>query len=186
MSKKRKVRSSPAEIEGTACHEAGHAVVCLALGMPFTELRVSPFRRNRPGGVLGPTPFFTECENGRERRENARKSIIATYAGLPAERLVDPDAPERYGSSDDALALKNSIDYEVYPRYWERHGDAYHLAYLERLRREAKRLVRLNGKAIRDLGKVISGRLESMSEDLTMSQEEVEKEIKISRNTLRK
>jgi hypothetical protein len=99
---------------------------------------------------------------------------------------VNPDAPEHYGSSDDALALRISVKYGVSPRYMEWREDDFHMAYLEKLRREAKRLVNLNKQNIRDLGRVICGRLMTMTKDLIMSQEEVEKEIERSGKILRK
>lgn len=67
--------------------------------------------------------------------------IIAAYAGVPAQRMVDPDADSGWGAEDDRNAWELSRIYELFPpgtSYW---GDTVHQAYMEGLRDQAGRLV---------------------------------------------
>jgi hypothetical protein len=77
--------------------------------------------------------------------------VIGCYAGLEAERLFDPGAPEHHGSGDRAVAFEQSFVWEVYPRRLGRVGDEAHHAYLRGLRAEACRLVRRHRRAIEAL-----------------------------------
>ena len=77
----------------------------------------------------------------RERRSIARQMILGCYAGLHAQRLVDPEPHPGHGMDDEGIAFKLSREYLVLPRYYSAIGDEEHRNYLGRLRNEAQRLV---------------------------------------------
>lgn len=127
-----------------AYHEAGHVVVATYFGLPTTDVTIV-----RDGDALGmvkhPPPLMLdlgEARVGVARRQAARQMIIASYAGLAAERLVDARAPDFRGAADDANAMQLSREYAVLPRHCGFVGDDLHLDFLERLRRDAGRLVK--------------------------------------------
>ena len=73
-----------------------------------------------------------------------RSHIVALYAGFVAERKFSLDADKRLSEEDDAMAFNLSREYEVMPRRQCAVGDEIHEAYLDRLRTEARSLVRTN------------------------------------------
>ena len=77
----------------------------------------------------------------RDRRQVGRASIVATYAGMEAQRRFDPSNDDG-GDDDERQAFWISSYYQVFPRYISCVGDDRHCAYLERLRGEARRLIR--------------------------------------------
>ena len=72
------------------------------------------------------------------RRKLARKMIIRLYAGLPAQRLVDPNPAEYHGESDDEEAFELSKRWGVFHRGMSHAGDDVHQAYFDRRRGEAR------------------------------------------------
>jgi hypothetical protein len=71
----------------------------------------------------------------------ARQLILMAYAGMAAERLVDPDAPDCHGASDERNAFQLSRTYRVQPRHLSFVGDAQHWEFLGRLQNKARGLV---------------------------------------------
>jgi hypothetical protein len=96
----------------------------------------------------------------RECQSIARADIVSACAGMPAQRLVDPDAPDFHGDSDDNAALRVSCQYHLYGRRCRIEGDDGHKAYLNTLRAEAGRLVRKQRKAIAKLAELLLQRKE--------------------------
>ena len=84
---------------------------------------------------------YGEALSRTAMRAEARRYIVAAYAGLEAQRLVD-DAPRAYhGRDDDQNAFEISCRYQVWGRGGGQVGNDAHRAYLETLRRESRRLV---------------------------------------------
>jgi hypothetical protein len=98
--------------------------------------------------------------NKREYRSNARALILSTYAGMHAQRLVDPDAPDFHGESDGNLAFEISVRCQVFPQYCDRVGDTRHREYLDRLSGEARLLVKRHGKVIEKFAELLLQRKE--------------------------
>ena len=128
----------------TAYHEAGHVVVATYFGLPTTKVTIDP-TDDAFGEWVHPSPFMLDLGRrrvGPARRQAARQMIIASYAGLAAERMIDPQAPDFRGEADNEGAMDLSREYRVFPRNRCFVGDDTHQKYLGRLRREARRLVR--------------------------------------------
>jgi hypothetical protein len=123
----------------TAYHEAGHAVVSFALELAVTTVSIRGGDEYH-GVCLKPNVLHYNTSSRQERRRIARDMIVSAYAGMHAQRLVDPDPPEHHGDSDDAEAFDLSRQWDVLPRGCGCVGDDRHLAYLDRLRAEAGRL----------------------------------------------
>ncbi len=128
-------------LQATAFHEAGHAVVLLHFGLPFTEVTICPGAGSL-GHITHPPPLGVEHQGARERRTIARRQILAAYAGLEAERLIAPDAPEACAEGDHDAAVELSRAHQVMPRGPVHVMDERHLKFLEGLRAESRRLVR--------------------------------------------
>jgi len=105
----------------TRWHEAGHTVAAKVLKVDQVTCK--------PQGIAGK----------REQRAAARRCIIATYAGMEAEKLFQPDAIDWHGDDENAFEL--SRQWAVIPRGSSVVGDDAHRKYLEKLRRESRRLV---------------------------------------------
>jgi hypothetical protein len=148
-----------ADLQATAYHEAGHAVVSLALGLAIDRISIAA-GRGYTGSCTGPSVLGYEAANPREQRSIARALILSCYAGMHAQRLVDADAPEEQGFDDDADAFNLSSECAVLPRSCQTVGDEQHIAYLDRLRAEAGRLVRRHQQAIRVLAETLLRRHE--------------------------
>lgn len=157
MAKPRK--RSAKELRATAYHEAGHAVITVALGLTINKVSIVPGEGYsgvcREPGVLG-----YESSSRRDRRSIARAAIVGSYAGMHAQRLVDPGAPDFHGEGDEADAFELSRMFEVFPRKIGWVGDEQHLAFLDRLRVEARRLVRKHRHAIDKLAELLLQRQE--------------------------
>jgi ATP-dependent Zn protease len=154
MTKKKTDQQPPVRPLLLAYHEAGHAVVGIALGLAVKHVEIGR-EGTSLGRCLAPTPLGYHAASRREQRSIARDEILATYAGLAAERLIDPDAPDYHGADDDEYAFDLSRQFEVMPRRCSYVGDDAHDAYLARLRREAGRLVLRHRSAIAALAETL-------------------------------
>lgn len=91
-------------------HEAGHAVVALAMGFPSVACELVATRgQATPGGL--PPPADTAPPPSREVEQAAALCHAAIcYAGVQAELLalgIRPPVPIRRGDDDHALARKH-------------------------------------------------------------------------------
>lgn len=125
---------------GTAYHEAGHAVALLVQGLHVEQVSIRA-EDDYNGSCVQPSLLMYNVTSKRERKALARRCIISSYAGIEAERLIDPDAPEWHGQWDFQNAFEISREYVVLPRACAHVGDDLHDAFLLRLRREARGLV---------------------------------------------
>ena len=133
----------PWEIRATAYHEAGHAVVMLAFGLEINEVTISPdAERDSNGHISHPPPLGYTTSSMRDQRSLVRAMILSSYAGMEAERMVDPDAPDYHGAGDTETAFSLSRMYGVLPRRMEYVGDDAHWRFLDRLKSESRYLVR--------------------------------------------
>jgi hypothetical protein len=131
-------------LQGTAYHEAGHAVVHLYFGLPIAKVSIVA-AKDAPGHVAHPDPLMLECGVYEETglvKQVARQMIIGAYAGIEAQRLVQPCAQEGHAESDFDMAFTLSQEFGVFPRHMSQVGDELHLNYLDRLRQRARGLVR--------------------------------------------
>jgi ATP-dependent Zn protease len=145
-----KKKRTPEQLRSTAYHESGHAVVKIVLDLTFKKVSIIP-EEDSSGRIIAPTVGGYECHSKRDRRVIARRIILANYAGLHAERLIDPNAPDLHGCQDELDAFQTSVDVCVFPRHMDHVGDVAHSNYLDRLRSEAGRLVNRQRRAITEL-----------------------------------
>jgi hypothetical protein len=128
----------------TAIHESGHAIALLAQRLPFEKATIRP-GSDFLGRVTHATPLMFEP---RERRQVARGMILCCYAGFEAEQIAYPHADAGFASQDYENAFDLSREYGVLPRSCAMIGDDAHDAYLERLKGEARRLMRTHWLAV--------------------------------------
>jgi hypothetical protein len=133
--------------------------VSLALGLTITKVSIVP-AADYTGVCQKPGLYGYHISDRRDARAVARALIVSCYAGLHAQRLVDPAAPEHHGDSDEDDAFYYSKEWEVFPRWFGHVGDEHHRAYLDRLRAEAGRHVRRQRKAIEELAAALLDRKE--------------------------
>lgn len=133
--------------QAIAFHEAGHAVACIVKDVGVDSVTIKP-GADSYGSCIHPSVMGFEFTNVPERRRIARDCIIIAFSGVPAERLISPDAPDTHGSGDEENANWLSREFHVFPRRMQNVGDEYHEEYLDRLRNEARRLVKRERRAI--------------------------------------
>ncbi len=153
----KKNRRTEAQQMATCWHEAGHAVADLVQGLAVNSVTCVP-HDDANGCCTSPPPLGYIAHTKRERRAIARMAIIGSYAGMEAEWLIDPDAPESNGGADNQNAFWLSREYGVYPSGTSYMGDDIHQAYLARLRIEARRLVRRHRDKIQRLAELLAVR----------------------------
>jgi hypothetical protein len=148
----------------TAYHEAGHAVITFAQGLTVHKVSIVPGEEYN-GVCVEPGVARYHPSNSREQRAIARAQIVSYYAGMPAQRLVNPKPPEHHGASDEDAAFALSRQFLVLPRYCSHIGDERHDAYRRRLRQEACRLVGKHRRAIDLLASHLFRRQELQGEE---------------------
>ena len=134
-----------------AYHEAGHAVACIVLGHPIKKLTIVETGESL-GSCLSPSPIFLNYgDTKRDRRRAARECIVTIYAGPEAQRLLKTAAALCGCDGDEESAFEVSRDFGVLPRGCSFVGDDRHWALLERIRLEARQLVRSHWPTIEAL-----------------------------------
>jgi ATP-dependent Zn protease len=154
-----KKRRTKKELRATAYHEAGHAVAHLALGRTNDKVSIIPgegFNDQCDSAGVGGYYYVNACQ----RRALIRDLIIGCYAGLEAQCFVDPNPKDCHGAGDDRRAFQLSREHEVLPRRLGYIGDQYHMAFLDRLRVQARRLVRRHRDAVAALAEELLRRKE--------------------------
>jgi hypothetical protein len=119
-------------LRATACHEAGLAVVALAMGLAAGSVDIAPMPGYRRGGCE------VCCEGGRNQA-GARARVVTRYAGMAAAWLAGPCALRDPAGWHHALVT--SRERGALPRGPRAGGEA-HYRQLGTLRKEANRLVR--------------------------------------------
>ena len=145
-----KKKRTPQDLRATAYHEAGHAVANIAQGLTIDTVSIIP-GKGYHGMCISPSVWEYDAASTRERRAIGRMIIIGCYAGMHAQRIVEPGA--KFGAEgDEHQAFQASRKWCVLPRY-SSVGDDAHLKYLGRLKRESRRLVNRHRDAIAALAK---------------------------------
>lgn len=103
----------------TCIHEAGHVVSATSFGVPISRVTVEDQPRLFCGDEF---PI-----------DDMAIVAVTAFAGIEAERVVDPGASEKGASVDFALAR------EVYGQYFRDQDEA---RFMERSRQQARALVR--------------------------------------------
>ena len=85
--------------EGTAFHEAGHAVISYRLGFPLGYTSIEP---NAAKGTLGVATGADRSDDGSDDADY----IVTLYSGFAAERRNNPCADERGAADDNRGAAK--------------------------------------------------------------------------------
>lgn len=121
MSRKRSSTTSLSVLpdrRSVAFHEAGHAVVAHHLDVPILQVSIRPSGRSLGRVTLlgvGMIDFGLE-PLAKARTALARDQIVAWYAGLLAQRLVDPNASHENAKDDEERAIEVSKENGIYPR----------------------------------------------------------------------
>ena len=159
-------KPSDKERRATAYHEAGHAVITIAQGLEIHKVSIVP-GEGYNGFCEKPGVSAYLDDDSKDRKlplSIARKLIIGIYAGMPAERLVDPDAPDSHGADDDKAPKERKDLRAVVPR-GSFPNDEYHNERLDKLRAEAKRQVKRHQHAIAKLAEALLERQELTHEE---------------------
>lgn len=131
---------SEAKAFKNAVRLAAHVIVSMRSSLPVDSVTVVS---ETNGKVSQPSPFLLNYGTSNQddaRRKAARDLIIATYAGLEAQRLVDRHVEDQQVESD---AWSLSREYGVLPPGCDHFGDDVHDRYMRRLRKKAATLARL-------------------------------------------
>ncbi len=135
------------QLRSTANHEAGHAVAAVIQDLRIEYSTIKPTKDSR-GSTLSPGVFGYEPSGKRAQKRTARANILKSFAGFQAERIFNPDADKRLSQDDENNVFWLSRTYCVFPRYMNHVGDDYHQDYLEKLRREANKLLRRHWESV--------------------------------------
>lgn len=146
--------------KNTAFHEAGHIVAAVRLELPITEVSTEVKLDRRNGNTYGhvahpPLVMFDGFHDGRKRRRIISGMIITLYAGYEAELRFDPKAKKANAREDYDQAWKLPREHGCIPRDCAYVGDEFYDAYLDRLRVQARRLVKAEWKAIEGMARAI-------------------------------
>jgi ATP-dependent Zn protease len=146
--------------ENTAHHEAGHAVAAIMLDLPFDYVSIGRGRDDQGepylGAICHPSLLMMPGRNSfRARVRNVRNAVMVAYAGIEAELCFDPNADERL-AQDDFDNAENFLSADgLFPRYPDEASAVRMEQILNRLRREARRLVRKHWALVETLAKAL-------------------------------
>jgi ATP-dependent Zn protease len=121
-------------------HEAGHAVVRAHFQHAIDGATVVPNEEQNTLGCV--TSQGLMLYDANVRRRVTRESILSAYAGLEAEKLVNPDYDPDQSVSDFDLAFELLRKYPGRIRGCSYVGDDVYHARLEYYRKESAKLVR--------------------------------------------
>jgi len=113
-----------------------------------------------------PSLLRYEDVSSRERRSRARDAMTSSFAGIEAERLYDPKAPDCHAKQDEENARWISRQYEVLPPGCAYIGDEIYEEFLNWHRCEASRLVRQYSLEIRNVALALSERRSLSAEEV--------------------
>ena len=116
--------------ERVAYHEAGHAVMCYELHLPFKRVSIVPDAESagRVHPHDPPPGFRPDCETDLRTEQRIKHQVMALLAGSLAENLAARPGPQRWaeGDSDNALSFATYVtgsgeEASAYVRWlWER------------------------------------------------------------------
>ena len=152
-----------------AYHEAGHAVTAIVLNLKIVTVTIE--RGEDSQGtckVFGVMAY--RYTNLRERKSIARDYILNSYSGFEAEKMFNPEADPGFSADDFEDAEDTSKTFAILPRKCF-VGDEKHLAYLERFKIGARKLLRKSWPSVKAVA-------EAPMEGKTLTHEEVEQIIR--------
>lgn len=97
------------DLLSTAYHEAGHAVVDYDHGTLVGRVTIVPDPERGSAGSSQSEQYDSLAGADGDATEGLRARVVSLYAGLEAERLVDPDADEA-GAGDDYEQVRYFAD----------------------------------------------------------------------------
>ena len=137
-----------------AYHEAGHAVACIAQKIPVELVSITPGEGSSYLGInITPSLAASNCGGVRNYQKLERAQMLVCYAGWAAELERDPNTEPNGHNKDFADAFRWSVEHGVLPRYMNLPGDEQHLAYLEKLKKESRKLIKKHWLAVEALAK---------------------------------
>jgi hypothetical protein len=146
---------SPAEINSTAIHEAGHAVLQLAFGLDLVAVSIIPDpRKGTAGYVLGKKEVATDDLQMVGRQALVLRQAMVYYAGAEAVRQLIPTDPNPdAGATPDNRRASELIIHEI-------GGNAEYVDFLFSLaRRRCALLVAHHQPEIRALAAALEEKL---------------------------
>ena len=152
--KSRKPAKRAAQIENTAHHEAGHAVIGMALGLSINKVTIRP-GKGYLGCVVRPTVWMYEGTTRTERRMLVKDFVISSYAGFEAERRFDANALEELSQEDFDTARDLPREFDVKIRGCSEYYNKVYYQYLDRQQRRARSLVKKHWSAIHELAEAL-------------------------------
>ena len=143
----RQRKRKPTDLQLVAHHEAAHAVVALALGRRVERVSIVPSRLSAGRCII--SGLGVSAMSGRrafpQAVERLGQNALIYLAGALAENELDPTADvEESGASDLWMAMVSAVP--IVGRCRDRRR-----AYVRRMGREARTLVRSRWRAIRTL-----------------------------------
>jgi ATP-dependent Zn protease len=110
--KEKSLMTEQSKLEGTAYHEAGHAIVCRYLGIPFEYVTVERNEEtNSAGHVFIPLAENFDNNTGISKIqsiENVKKLVVIAYAGVIAQKKFS-GAHDEIGFSGDQKEIDNYV-----------------------------------------------------------------------------
>ena len=161
-----RIKRQSKQLQSTAVHEAGHAVAASVQGLPINKVTVRG-TKDFMGLATQPSVLMLETSGKRDQNQVVRQYVIMLYAGFEAERCFNPDADGTSSGGDFEQAWDLPREFELPIRGCSYIGDEAYQRYLERLRKQARSLVRKNWGLIRRLA-------QELLERKTMTGKEVE------------
>jgi len=137
-------------VQSTVYHEAGHAVAASVQGLPTNKVTIRE-TQDFWGQVTHPSVLMLETSGKRDQNQVVRQYVIMLYAGFEAERCFNPDADEALSGGDFDQAWNLPREFRLPIRGCSYIGDEVYERYLERLRKQARSLVRKHWGLIRIL-----------------------------------
>jgi len=149
----RKSRQRQSTLRALAFHEAGHAIVAIRCGLSIEGV-----------SLRSACTIHSDCDdevaNTPAGRRSARRHALFAYAGLAAERLVNPDATVRRDGAWD-YQVARSVARTLFPR-----SSVARREYLVRIRRQADRTVRKLREPLAALAHVLMRRPKMPGEEV--------------------
>ena len=140
-------------------HEAGHAIACIAQRIPIELLSVIPDEDRDCSGInIHSPPAVANLSGVVGYRKLERAVMLVCYAGWAAELLHDPNTEPDGHWKDFHDAYRWSVDHAIWPRHFEHAGDERYMAYLEKLKKESKKLIQKHWPAVEAIVKKLHRR----------------------------
>lgn len=154
-------RTRGREAERTAFHEAGHAVVALALGRRVEKITITPHRVY--AGRCWVSGFGAALGKGRRaspsKTQRTRDNIVVLFGGLAAEERFDPKSDPDLSQADFMQAMKLAL-HDV------GRSTARRAAYLQVHRLVAEQVIAQHWVLVKLLAEAVLVRRELLAQDI--------------------